>query len=89
MSLFWEPRWVRKRIVHEGMEIVTCQDEVNKLYLCPLCIDIDKVCPEGRATNFISEDMVTFFTISDLVNHMRTHGSPRYEKRISVSKGRE
>ncbi|HDN75909.1 MAG TPA: hypothetical protein ENG05_02135 [Acidilobales archaeon] len=89
MTFFWEPRWVRKKIIYEGIEIYTCQDMVTKMYICPICSDIDKVCPEGRTSSIVSEDMVTFFTIEDLINHLRTHGLDIEAKKIKAKVSEE
>lgn len=86
MALYWEPRWVRKKFIVDGMEIITCQDVNTKMYICPICVDIDKVCPEGKETSIVSEDMVTFFTLKDLVNHMRSHGLEIFSRKIVVKK---
>ncbi len=86
VALFWEPKWVRKKIYYEGIEIVTCQDKVTKSYLCPICVDIDEVCPEGKETNVLDENMLTFFTLEDLIRHMRTHAIHKKIKRIIVKK---
>ena len=89
MTLFWEPKWVRVKVKYEGIEVITCQDRTTKAYLCPLCTDISKVCPEGRETNVVSEDMVIFFTVEDLINHLRTHGLKLQDKKIIVKEVEE
>ena len=86
MSLTWEPKWVRVKVSFAGVEIETCKDIVTNLILCPLCSDINRVCPEGRETNIIEEGMVTFFTVEDLINHIRTHGDDRFKRKISIEK---
>jgi len=85
VSLFWEPRWVRVKVSYKGVNIVTCQDMVSKLYICPLCSDVERLCPEGRETNIIIEDATTFFTIEDLINHLRTHAYSQTLKRKLIS----
>lgn len=86
MSLFWEPRWVRKKVSHAGIEIETCFDEVSKLYLCPLCVKIDELCPEGKETNVVSENIITFFTVEDLIRHLRSHAHKHLQKKIATEK---
>ncbi len=86
MTLSWEPRWVRVKLSYGGIEITTCKDLSTGLLLCPLCVDIDKVCPEGEETNVAIEDEATFFTVEDLINHMKTHGSQKFQKRIKSAK---
>ncbi len=89
MALSWEPRWVRVKVKCGGIEVTTCKDLSTNLLLCPLCVDINKVCPEGKETNISVEDVPTFFTVEDLINHMKTHGSHRYSKKIKPVKGFE
>lgn len=73
MSLFWEPKWVRKLLKFEGIEIVTCEDLSSGLIVCPICEDIDELCPEGKTTSRVKENMLTFFTPKDLILHIKTH----------------
>jgi len=84
LALYWEPKWVRRKVVIDGMEIITCQDLVTKMLLCPICNNVDTICPEGKETNIVSEDLITFFTLEDLIHHMRTHGLQTFKKRISI-----
>ncbi|RLG75289.1 MAG: hypothetical protein DRO14_04785 [Thermoprotei archaeon] len=65
--------------------MITCQDLVSKLYVCPLCSDIDRICPEGRETNILVDDMVTFFSVEDLINHLRTHAHTQTLRRKLIS----
>ncbi|MDK6027774.1 hypothetical protein QPL79_00090 [Ignisphaera sp. 4213-co] len=76
MSYSWEPKWIRRKIkLAESIEIETCYDEATTLFLCPLCIDITKVCPSYTDySNIIPEKSLYFFSIEDLMHHMRTHG---------------
>ncbi|MCD6085249.1 MAG: hypothetical protein J7J20_06910 [Desulfurococcales archaeon] len=85
MSLFWEPRWVRVKVSYEGVTIITCQDLVSKLYICPLCTDIDRICPEGRETNILVDDIVAFFSVGDLISHLRTHAHAQVLRRKLIS----
>ncbi|MEM2376488.1 MAG: hypothetical protein QXZ10_02635 [Sulfolobales archaeon] len=73
MSLFWEPRWVRKRYLVDGVDIVTCEDEVSGLILCPICEKIDEYCPENKSTSRVRENLNTFFTPRDLIYHLKSH----------------
>ncbi len=85
MSLFWEPRWVRVKVSRDGVTIITCQDLVSKLYVCPLCSDIDRICPEGRETNILVDSMNTFFSVEDLINHLRMHAHTQSLRRKLIS----
>ncbi len=75
MSLFWEPRWVRKKYWVDGIEIITCEDEVSGLILCPVCENVEEYCPENRSTSRVRENIITFFSPRDLIYHMRSHKS--------------
>ncbi len=79
MSLFWEPKWIRKRLIVEGIEVTTCEDKVSGLIICPVCENIDEFCPEGRTSSRIKENLLTFFTAKDLICHLQTH---KYGKRV-------
>ncbi len=80
MALFWEPVWVRKKVSSEGIEIETCVDETTGMLLCPLCHDIDKICPPGTKGNVVSDNMMTFFSVEDLIRHLSSHGDIELEK---------
>jgi hypothetical protein len=75
MSYTWEPKWVKKKIkVSEGIEIETCYDISTGLMLCPLCVNISRMCPSTtEPTNFIPENVPYFFSPEDIVYHMKTH----------------
>ncbi len=86
MSLSWEPRWVRVKLEYAGIRIETCKDLVTGMILCPICADIERICPEGKETNITEVGTPTFFTVIDLINHMRTHGTEHYDHRIKMEK---
>ena len=86
LSLSWEPKWVRVKLKFAGTEIVTCKDLSTNLLVCPLCVDIEKLCPEGKETNITVDNIYTFYTLEDLVNHMITHDSPKFMKLIKPVK---
>ena len=86
LSLSWEPKWVRVRLKYAGTEIITCKDLSTDLLVCPLCVDIDKLCPEGKETNIAVDNIYTFYTLEDLVNHMIAHGSSKFMKVIKPVK---
>ncbi|MEM0027256.1 MAG: hypothetical protein QXT53_03990 [Ignisphaera sp.] len=75
MSYSWEPKWIRRRIkLSEGIEVETCYDIVSSMFLCPLCIDISRVCPSyTEYSNIVPENSLYFFSIEDLIYHMKTH----------------
>ncbi len=77
MSLFWESRWVRKEFLVDGIDVITCEDEVTGLILCPICENIDEYCPENKLTSKVKENLVTFFSPRDLIYHMKSHKNRR------------
>jgi len=75
MSYGWEARWVRRKFkMAEGIEVETCYDLTSSLILCPLCINISKVCPSSTepSATLVSGAMY-FFYPEDLFHHMRAH----------------
>ncbi len=80
MALFWEPVWVRKKVSFKGIEVETCVDETTGILLCPLCHDIDKICPPEKKGGVVSDNMVTFFSVEDLIRHLSSHGDIELEK---------
>lgn len=89
MSLFWEPKWVRVRLTVDDFNVITCVDKTTNLIVCPLCVDIDLLCPEGRDSTITDVRSSFFFTAIDLVNHMRTHAFKIHDKKIKVSEEEE
>ena len=75
MGYGWEPKWIRKKIViSEGIEIETCYDAVTGLYLCPICVNVSKVCPSyTEYSSAIPEKATYFFSIDDLLHHIKAH----------------
>lgn len=89
MSLFWEPKWRRVSLNVNGVVIETCLDISTNLLLCPVCVRIDEVCPkEGNPLKQIVDEPL-FFSLTDLVNHLRSHTVPGGIKRIVVKKEEE
>lgn len=89
MSLFWEPRWRRVSFDVDGVVIETCLDVSTNLLLCPVCVKIDEVCPkEGNSLKQVV-DKPLFFSLVDLVNHLRSHTMSSEIKRIVVKKEEE
>ncbi len=73
---FWEPKWIRKKIkISEGVEIETCVDIVTGLILCPICSDIDKICPSSTEPSTVQPPSNTTYLFSpiDLLHHLKAH----------------
>jgi hypothetical protein len=89
MSLFWEPRWRRVSFNVDGVVIETCLDTSTNLLLCPICVKIDEVCPkEGESLRQVV-DKPLFFSLTDLLHHLRSHTMPSGVKRIIVRREEE
>ncbi len=89
MSLFWEPKWRRVSLNVDGVVIETCLDTSTSLLLCPVCVRINEVCPEVEGSFRQVVDKPLFFSITDLVNHLRSHTISGEAKRIVVKKEEE
>jgi len=93
---YWEPKWVRKLFRVGATEIETCVDETTGLIVCPLCVNIDELCPAksdyaGSRTRerYIDESVQTFFTVEDLVQHMINHSRIESAKRSRLEEEEE
>lgn len=76
MSYGWEPRWVRRKFkMGEGVEVETCQDVVTSLIICPMCVDVSKLCPSyvEPTQMAIPSNAMLFFSPDDLFHHIRAH----------------
>lgn len=76
MATGWEPKWIRRKFkMGEGVEVETCQDIITGLIVCPLCIDIAKLCPSTSeaVVSALNSSATLFFTASDLFHHMKAH----------------
>ena len=76
LSYYWEPRWIRKSIpIANGITIETCLDLTTNLLICPLCVDIDKLCPyKDRESNVVPPANASyFFSEEDLIRHIYAH----------------
>ncbi|MEO3993354.1 MAG: hypothetical protein QN229_03470 [Desulfurococcaceae archaeon TW002] len=89
MSLFWEPKWRRVSLNTDGVVIETCLDTSTNLLLCPVCVRINEVCPEVSGSFRQVVDKPLFFSLTDLVNHLRSHTVSGGTKRIVVKKEEE
>ena len=71
----WIPRWVRVKISLRNNEIIeTCRDETTGLIICPICSDIEKICPsDKKVSSVIPEKTIYFFSEEDLVSHIYAH----------------
>ncbi len=84
MSYHWEPKWVRRKLVIEGVTIETCIDLTTGMLVCPACVDIDSLCPsEDRPSTALPKGTPTFFfTVIDLLRHMKAHRESAWRKRV-------
>lgn len=76
MATGWDPRWVKRKIrMGEGIEVETCLDITTGLIVCPLCVDVSKLCPSASeaTAGVLSSSATLFFTAGDLFHHMKAH----------------
>lgn len=92
MSYGWEAKWIRRKFrMGEGIEVETCQDITTGLIICPMCINISKLCPShGEPTQLtISSGAMLFFTPEDLFHHMKAHAKSGEWKSYTISEEEE
>uniref|UniRef100_A0A7C5THF8 Uncharacterized protein n=1 Tax=Ignisphaera aggregans TaxID=334771 RepID=A0A7C5THF8_9CREN len=84
MSYGWEAKWIRRKFkMAEGIEIETCYDIVSNLILCPICVNISKVCPSvTEPSSTLVSNATYFFSPEDLFHHMRAHAKMTEWSRI-------
>ncbi len=85
MGYFWEPKWIRKKLeIAPGIYIETCVDLSTGLILCPLCANIEEICPssDNPSTTIPKGGLTYFFSISDLLNHIRAHGEASWRTKV-------
>jgi hypothetical protein len=86
----WTPKWVRIKIDMGGRVIETCKDESTGLIICPLCVNIDKLCPKDRdGMRIIPEKPMYFFSEEDLRHHIYAHSQSSEWGKISISEREE
>ncbi|MEZ0289519.1 MAG: hypothetical protein ABWJ42_00300 [Sulfolobales archaeon] len=70
----WNPKWVRIKISMGDRVIETCKDITTNLIICPVCSDINRICPREREfSSIIPEKTVYFFSEEDLRSHLEAH----------------
>ncbi|MGC9147963.1 MAG: hypothetical protein ACP5GI_00745 [Sulfolobales archaeon] len=71
----WRPKWIRVKITLRPGEIIeTCKDESTGLFICPICSDINIICPSDKKSSSVTpEKTVYFFSEEDLRNHIYAH----------------
>ncbi len=83
MAYTWEPRWEKIRIEANGIVIHTCRDKITGMIACPICIDAASKCldleTKGKKYRTVN---IFFFTIDDLVKHIREYHAKRYLRKI-------
>jgi len=87
----WEPRWEPVEIRAYGIVIRTCRDKITKMIACPICIHAASKClGEGVKPANFKEKQIFFFTVEDLVLHIRErHAMGFLLKRLSESEEEE
>jgi hypothetical protein len=79
-------KWIKKKIrVSEGVEIETCYDISTGLMLCPLCVNVSRMCPSTtEPTNIIPENVPYFFSPEDIIYHMKVHTKAVEGKKLYI-----
>lgn len=89
VSLFWEPRWRRVTLSIAGALVETCLDPSTNLLVCPACVKIDEVCPKDSDSIRSTVSGPTFFTVEDLIYHLKSHLMSNEAKRIIIRREEE
>lgn len=92
LSYYWEPRWIRKSVtIADGIVIETCLDLTTNLLVCPLCVDIDKLCPyRDRESDAAPPTNASyFFSEEDLVRHIYAHKEALWKHAIAYTEAEE
>ena len=84
MSYHWEPQWIRRKFEIDGVTIETCVDITTGMIVCPACTDVDALCPsEDKPNSALPRGTPTFFfSIADLIRHMKAHRESAWRKRV-------
>ena len=84
MAYRWEPRWIRKRFEVDGVVIETCVDTTTGMIVCPICVDVESLCPyEDKPSIALPRGNPTyFFSINDLLLHIKAHRESLWKKRV-------
>lgn len=89
MSLFWEPKWRRVTLNIAGAPVETCLDLSTNLLACPACIKIDEVCPKDSDSIRSTVNGPIFFTVEDLIHHLKSHLMINEVKHIIIKREEE
>lgn len=76
MAIGWEPKWIRRKFkMGEGIEIESCVDITTGLIVCPMCVDVSKLCPSysDPTPGVIAPNALLFFNADDMFFHMKVH----------------
>lgn len=90
MSYTWEPKWTEHRIEANGIVLRTCIDKITGLIACPICINAKEACLDKsgkpsrvhRATTTAPHGGSYFFTVDDLISHLKAYHLRNWEKKI-------
>ncbi len=84
MAYTWEPRWEPLKIEANGIVIHTCRDKVTKMIACPICIHAASKClGKGPMPSNYKDKNVFFFTVDDLITHIREYHAMRFLRKIA------
>ena len=82
MAYTWEPRWEPVKIESHGIVIRTCRDRVTGMMACPICLNAASTClgEDGKTSG--KGEHLFFFTVDDLIIHIRDYHAKRFLRRI-------
>ncbi|ADV65015.1 hypothetical protein [Desulfurococcus mucosus] len=91
MAYTWEPKWEPFKVSVAGMVFTTCRDRVTGLIACPICIHAVSKCLGGSQPPSYQYENSFFFTVDDLISHLKTYHLRGWHRRIEkiASKARE
>ncbi|ACL10484.1 hypothetical protein DKAM_0155 [Desulfurococcus amylolyticus 1221n] len=91
MAYTWEPKWEPFEINVDGIVVKTCRDRYTGLIACPICIHAVSSCLGGKPPENYQFENSYFFTVDDLISHLKTYHVRGWHRRIEsvVSKSSE
>jgi len=82
MAYTWEPKWEPFKVEANGIVITTCRDRITGLIACPICIHALSRCLGGGAPSDYRFENSFFFSVDDLIHHIKTYHVRGWYRRI-------
>ena len=83
MAYTWEPKWEVFEVDIEGIKFRTCRDRITGLIACPICIHAASKCLSEKAPLIYTYENVFFYTVEDLLKHMKGYHLLGLKKRVA------